>query len=270
MAKAHPLVLVIENEPSLLRYLRAILQSSGFLVQMAGTVPEGHELVGRLSPDLVLWDLDLDLDLDSDPAHDLLEGCRAPIIALSDRGREEDVVRALDAGVDDYLVKPFGARELVARIRVALRHSVLEAGTGAGPSVEVGPLQVDFVDREISRDGVPVPLTRREFALLAILIQHAGKVVTHEQLRYEILGAPARSDALLRAHIAHLRQKLEADPGKPSLILTRPGLGYCLGLGGVARATQGPSSLPRNGRPSPLTGPAVEPALESSWRPGEG
>jgi two-component system KDP operon response regulator KdpE len=222
MAKVCPHILVIEDEPPLRRYLRAILQSSNFLVTMAATVQEGQELVGRLGPDLVVLDLDLGL------ARDLRRWSRAPIIALSSQDREEDIVQALDAGADDYLVKPFGARVLVARIRVALRHSVLEAGT-SGPSIELGPLKVDFVDRQISRDGVPVPLTPREFALLAILIQHAGKVVTHAQLRYDILGATTRSDALLRAHIAHLRKKLEPDPAKPCLILTKPGLGYCLG-----------------------------------------
>ena len=223
MAKVSPLILVIEAEPSLRRYLRAILQSSDFMVKIAGTVQEGHELAGRLSPDLIVLDLDLGL------TQDLRGWSRSPIIALSDRDQEEEIVRALDAGADDYLTKPFGAGELVARIRVALRHSVLEAGTNSGPSVGVGPLKVDFVNREISMDGVAVHLTPHEFALLAILIKHAGKVVTREQLRYEILGATTRSDALLRAHIAHLRKKLEPNPAKPHIIITKPGLGYCLG-----------------------------------------
>jgi len=250
MAKVSPLILVIEAEPALRRYLRAILQSNDFLVKMAGTVQEGHELAGRLSPDLIV--LDLDLGLSQTLTQDLHGWSRSPVIALNDRDREEDIVGALDAGADDYLTKPFGASELMARIRVALKHSVLEAGTNSGPSVEVGPLKVDFVNRETSMDGVAVHLTPHEFALLAILIQHAGKVVTREQLRYEILGATTRSDALLRAHIAHLRKKLEFDPAKPHIIITKPGLGYCLGGFGLHRereimAAQSPgriSSLP--------------------------
>ena len=225
MAKVRPLILVIENEPYLRRYLRAILQSCNFRVNFAVTVQEGQELVGRLNPDLVVLDLDLDLGL----AQDLRRWSRAPIIALSDRNREEDIVRALDGGANDYLTKPFGASELVARIRVALRNSILDAGTGNDPTVEVGPLKVDFENREISMNGVAVHLTPHEFTLLAILVKHAGNVVTHEQLRYEILGDATRSDALLRAHIGHLRKKLEPDPAKPHILITKPGLGYCLG-----------------------------------------
>jgi two-component system KDP operon response regulator KdpE len=213
----------VEDEPSLRRYLRAILQSSGFLVHMAVTAQEGRELVDRISPDLVVLDLDLA------GAQGLGGWGRVPVIALSDRDLEEDIVQALDGGAEDYLTKPFGASELAARIRVALRHSMPEAGNGFAPSVEVGPLKVDFINRQISLNGVAVHLTPREFTLLAILVKHAGNVVTHEQLRYEILGAPTRSDALLRAHIAHLRKKLEPDPAKPHLFITKPGLGYCLG-----------------------------------------
>ena len=244
MAKAHPLVLVIENEPSLLRYLRAILQSNDFLVNIAVTVQEGHELMGRLSPDLIVLDLDLDLGL----AQDLRGWGRAPIIALSERDREEDIVRAFDAGADDFLAKPFGSRELVARIRAALRHSVLEVGNSSGPPVEVGPLKVDFVHHEISLEGVAVHLTPHEFALLAILVKHAGKVVTHEQLRYEILGAPTRSDSLLRAHVAHLRKKLEPDPANPKMLITKPGVGYCLGGFGWNREKGDPAFGPSTGQ----------------------
>jgi len=232
MTKGCPLILVIEEEASLRLYLRAILQASNYLVKEVATVQESSMMVGRVRPDLVVLDLDLSPSSLNGlaMARDLRGWSRVPIIVVSARDRVEDKVRALDAGADDYLTKPFSSGELVARIRVALRHSILEAETDTDAPVEIGPLKVDFFNREITLDGVDVHLTPNEFALLAVLAKHPGKVVTHKQLLYAISGAkpPTRPGLLLRTHLANLRKKLEPDPAKPHLLFTKSGFGYCL------------------------------------------
>ena len=229
MAKGRPLILVLEDEPGLRRYLRATLQAHGYRVEAAAM---GLEAVAMavLRPDLVLLDLDLSSQDGLDLARRLREWSRVPIIVLSDQDGEAHKVRALDQGADDFLAKPFGVAELLARIRVALRHSANAAINVPGSMVEIGPLRMDFINREITLAGVEVHLTPNEFALLAILAKHAGKVVTHQQLLAAILGPrpPTKPDTLLRVHLARLRKKLEPDPARPLLLVTKPGQGYRL------------------------------------------
>ena len=229
MTQEHPLILVIEDEPPLRRYLRATLQSYGYRVEEAATGQEGKDLVARLAPDVVLLDLGLP-DLDGlDLAQELRGWSTVPIIVVSARGKEEDKIRALDMGVDDYLTKPFGSGELLARVRVALRHSAAVAGTATEALAEIGPLRMDFASRQVTMDGVEVHLSPNEYALLAVLVRHAGKVLTHRQLLHEVWGGVASAQpTYLRVYMANLRKKLEADPARPRLLITEPGVGYRL------------------------------------------
>ena len=229
MTQDHPLILVIEDEPPLRRYLRATLQSFGYRVEEAATGLEGKGMVARLNPDVELLDLGLP-DMDGlDLAQELRGWSRVPIIVVSARGKEEDKIRALDVGADDYLTKPFASGELLARIRVALRHSAEVAGTVTEATAEIGPLKIDFASREITVDGVAVHLSPNEFALLAVLVKHAGKVLTHRQLLHEVWGGVASAQpTYLRVYMANLRKKLEPDPARPRLLLTEPGVGYRL------------------------------------------
>jgi two-component system KDP operon response regulator KdpE len=152
-----------------------------------------------------------------------------PIIIVSARGKEEDKIQALDLGADDYLTKPFGSGELLARIRVALRHSADSAGEPVEPVVEIGPLRMDFAAREVFLDGEPVHLSPNEYGLLSALVRHAGKVLTHKQLLEEVWGGVASAQpTYLRVYMASLRKKLEPDPARPRLLLTEPGVGYRL------------------------------------------
>jgi len=175
----------------------------------------------------------MDLGLPDGDGIDLTRRIRAwnqvPIIVLSARGREEDKVAALDLGADDYLTKPFGVDELLARIRVALRHASRPADGAVEPVFEAGDVRVDLVRREVTRAGTPVHLTPTEYKLLGLLIRHAGKVLTHRQLLKEVWGTNyADQSHYVRVYVAQLRQKLEADPARPRLILTEPGVGYRL------------------------------------------
>jgi two-component system, OmpR family, KDP operon response regulator KdpE len=229
MSPNNPLVLVIEDEQPLRRYLRTTLLSHGFRVEEAATAEEGRNLFRQLIPDVVL----LDLGLPDGDGLDLVREFRAanatPILVVSARGREEDKVVALDLGADDYLSKPFGSAELLARIRVALRHSAALSGAAIDPVAEVGPLRVDFSSREVTLEGQRVHLSPNEYALLAVLAQHAGKVLTHRQLLRDVWGGIAGAQPhYLRVYMASLRKKLESDPAHPRLLLTEPGVGYRL------------------------------------------
>ena len=231
MTGSHPLILIIEDEPPLRRYLRTTLQSFGYRVEEAATGEEGRNLMVALGPDVILLDLGLPDGDGLELARDFREWSRVPIIVVSARGQEEDKIRALDLGVDDYLTKPFGSGELLARIRVALRHAAEAAGSAPEPVVTVGPLRVAFAAREVTLEGVPVHLSPNEYALLAVLVRHAGKVLTHRQLLQEVWGgAPAAQSTYLRVYMAGLRKKLEADPARPRLLITEPGVGYRLKL----------------------------------------
>ncbi len=222
-----PLVLLVEDEAQMRRFLRAALTSHGYRLVEA---EKGSEVVGLATshnPELVLLDLGLP-DVDGfEVTRRLREFSQMPIIVLSARGREDDKVAALDAGADDYVTKPFGMNELLARIRVALRHR--QGLAKEEPVLELEGLRIDFARREVSREGEQIKLTPLEFKLLGYLARHAGKVLTHRQLLKEVWGPSHGDDThYLRVYMASLRKKLERDPAAPRYLLTEPGVGYRL------------------------------------------
>jgi two-component system KDP operon response regulator KdpE len=225
-AGGEPLVLVIEDDAQVRRFLRAALSSHGFRLLEAETVREGEQLATSHNPEVFLLDLGLPDGDGIELARRLREWTRAPIIVLSARGREEDKVNALDAGADDYLTKPFGVNELLARLRVALRHA--RAVPATEPVLEAGPLRVDLARREVTVDGREIRLTPTEFKLLSLLARHAGKVLTHRQILKEVWGPNATEAHWVRVHMAELRKKVEPDPARPRLLVTEPGVGYRL------------------------------------------
>ena len=222
-----PVVLLVEDEPQMRRFLRAALTSHGYRLVEAGTGQEAIALSTSHNPEVVLLDLGLP-DLDGlEVTRRLREFTKVPILVLSARGREDDKVAALDAGADDYVTKPFGTNELLARLRVALRHAQGEAK--AEPTFELGPLHIDYARREVTKAGAPVKLTPIEYRLLACLAKNVGKVLTHRQILKDVWG-PAHGDDThyLRVYMAQLRRKLEDDPSNPAFLLTEPGVGYRL------------------------------------------
>jgi two-component system, OmpR family, KDP operon response regulator KdpE len=220
-------VLVVEDDAQMSRFLRATLTGHELKVTLADGVESGATAAAQDPPDLILLDLGLPDGDGLDLVKRLREWTQAPIIVLSARGREDDKIAALDAGADDYLTKPFGVRELFARIRVALRH---RAGTtAADPILAAGPIRVDEARHEVTLDGAIVHLTPIEYRLLALLVRHAGKVLTHRFLLREIWGPNAVEHVhYLRVRMAALRAKLEPDPARPAWLLTEPGVGYRL------------------------------------------
>ncbi len=226
MTDAGPLVLVVEDEAQVLRFLRAALASRGYRLVEAGTIREAEQLATSHNPDVYLLDLGLPDGDGLDLVKSLRGWTRAPIIVLSARGREEDKVDALDAGADDYLTKPFGVNELLARLRVALRHA--QASPEQPVVLEAGPVRVDVARHEVTVDGREVRLTPTEFRLLALLARHAGKVLTHRQILREVWGPNATEAHYVRVHMAELRKKIEPDPARPRVIVTEPGVGYRL------------------------------------------
>ncbi len=224
---AHPpLLLVVDDEPQLLRFLRASLPHQGYRLIEATTGEQGLREAATRSPDAVLLDLGLP-DLDGvEVTRRLREWSRVPVIVLSARGQESDKIEALDAGADDYLTKPFGIGELLARLRVALRHAAGASAPGS-PVFESGDLRVDLGTRRVFSRGEEVRLTRTEYKLLALLVQHAGKVLTHRQLLKDVWGPGAVGEShYLRVYMAQLRHKLEADPARPRHLVTEIGVGY--------------------------------------------
>jgi two-component system KDP operon response regulator KdpE len=224
-----PIVVLIEDEPQIRRFLRATLSGQGYRLFEAATGADGIVEVGSRQPDVVIIDLGLP-DMDGVTViRRLREWTAVPIIVLSARGQERDKVTALDAGADDYVSKPFSASELLARIRVALRHTAGASHEGDEAAFKVGDLQVERLLRHDSLDGTEVRLTPTEYKLLTTLIRHAGKVVTHQQLLREVWG-PAHTDQAhyVRIYMAHLRHKLETEPARPRYLLTEPGVGYRL------------------------------------------
>jgi two-component system KDP operon response regulator KdpE len=222
-----PLILLIEDEPQMRRFLRAALGGHDYRLVEAATAKEGLAHAAGRNPDVILLDLGLP-DADGlEVTRQLREWSRTPIIVLSARGREQDKVAALDLGADDYLTKPFGVEELLARIRVALRHASLGPGDVPEPVFEVGELKVDLTQRQVFRAGQEIHLTPTEYKLLATLVRHVGKLLTHRQLLQEVWGSNfVTQNHYLRIYMMQLRQKIEPDPARPRLLLTEPGVGY--------------------------------------------
>ena len=224
-----PIVVLIEDELQIRRFLRATLAGQGYRLFEATTGADGLIEVASRQPDVVIVDLGLP-DMDGlDVIRRLREWTAVPVIVLSARGQERDKVTALDAGADDYVSKPFGAGELLARIRVALRHTAGASHEGEEAAFKVGDLEVDQLRRHVTLRGAEVKLTPIEYKLLTTLVRHAGKVVTHQQLLREVWG-PSHDDQAhyVRVYMAHLRHKLESEPARPRYLLTEPGVGYRL------------------------------------------
>jgi two-component system KDP operon response regulator KdpE len=229
MSAAESVVLVVEDEVPMRRFLRAALSARGFRVAEAGTAREGMAAITAQRPDLVLLDLGLP-DADGiDVTRGVREWSTVPIIVLSARGRESDKVAALDAGADDYLTKPFGVDELLARMRVALRRVAREATGSSVTVLEAGPLRIDLERREVTCGERLVRPTPLEYRLLVCLARHPGRVLTHGQLVKEVWnGASGVVAHHVRVHMAELRKKIEDDPARPKLLITEPGVGYRL------------------------------------------
>ena len=221
----HKHILVVDDEPQITRVLRTSLSSHGYDIRVANDGETALEIMKDWSPDLVITDLAM-------PNMDGLELCRRlrtktqiPIIVLSVRGEERTKVKALDAGADDYVTKPFGMEELLARIRAALRHQL--QAQGERPIFKLGDLSVDLVRRIVRIGGEDVKLSPKEYELLRLLIQHAGKVLTHKFLLKE-LWSTSIDPQYLRVYVRQLRNKIEPNPARPQYILTETGIGYRL------------------------------------------
>jgi two-component system KDP operon response regulator KdpE len=222
-------ILVIEDEPQLQKLLGASLTSEGYRTLEAVTGKEGIALARTHNPDLVLLDLGLPDTDGMDVTRAFRDFSTKPIIVISARGQEEDKVRALDFGADDYLTKPFGTSELLARIRVALRHASRSKEESTEPVLKIGELEIDLDRRRVLSAGQEVHLTPNEYKLFAYLMKHAGKVLTHRQLLKEVWGAAYASQThYLRVYMVQLRHKLEHDPARPRYLVTEPGVGYRL------------------------------------------
>jgi two-component system KDP operon response regulator KdpE len=222
-----PLLLIIEDEAQMRRFLRVSLDNAGYQLVEAETGEDGLVQAAARNPDVILLDLGLPDRDGLEITARLREWTRTPIVVISARGQEEDKIKALDAGADDYLTKPFGVGELLARLRVALRHA---SKTESGASVfSTGDLEIDLVKRRVLRGGAEVHLTPIEYRLLAKLVENAGKVMTHRQLLREVWGPGyVEQTQYLRVYMGQLRHKLEAEPGRPRYLVTEPGIGYRL------------------------------------------
>lgn len=222
------IVLVIDDEAQIRRLLRVSLERNGYQVVEAATGEEGIDQAIAHQPDLVLLDLGLPDMEGSMVLQRIREWSQVPILVVSVRGREEDKIKALDCGANDYITKPFGTGELLARLRVVQRYSQQSPNRTLFSS---GDLQVDLSTRTVKVRGRTIRLTATEYSLLLFFVQHAGKVLTHGQLLREIWGSlEEQKTGPLRVYMGYLREKLEADPAKPRLFLTEPGVGYRLAL----------------------------------------
>lgn len=223
------LILVIEDDPQMRRFLRATLTSSGYDYLEAATAQEGVKQASLRHPDLIILDLGLP-DMDGlEVTRRLREWTNTPIVVLSARDRENDKIIALDAGADDYLTKPFGTGELLARMRVALRHAILAMQGSDDPVFTTGSLRVDLAHRQVFVNDEEVHLTPIEYKLLSMLVQHAGKVVTQRQLLHDVWGPSYVTEShYLRVYMTQLRHKLETDPARPRYLITEAGVGYRL------------------------------------------
>jgi two-component system KDP operon response regulator KdpE len=217
-------VLIVEDELPMRRFLRATLASHGYQPLEAATAGEGLSMATQYNPEIVLLDLGLPDRDGLTLTQELRAWSQAPIIVLSARGREGDKVDALDRGADDYLTKPFGVNELLARLRVALRHAHRRPND---ERLSVGELSIDLARHEVAVRGARVHLTPIEYRLLVTLAKNAGRVLTHRQILQEVWGPGSASQShYLRVYMTHLRRKIEADPARPHYLLNEPGVGY--------------------------------------------
>lgn len=226
MSEPNPRVLVVDDEPAIRRFLRTVLSAHGYVVFEAKTGQEALSQVLAERPEVVVLDLGLP-DMDGVEVTRLLrEWTPLPIIVLSVRNREQDKIAALDAGADDYLTKPFGSGEMLARLRAALRRA---AKHGGEPIFETDGLKIDFTKRRVTRDDQEIQLTPTEYGLVRALANDAGKVLTHHQLLRAVWGVGYDDEMhMLRVNISNLRKKIEPDPTRPRYLITEPGVGYRL------------------------------------------
>lgn len=225
MSEAASTILVIDDDRQIRRLLRMAFELEGFVVRDAANATDGIHAATIKPPDLIILDLRLP-DMDGGSVLERLRSwSKLPVIILSVRSNEEEKVRLLDLGADDYVVKPFGMAELVARVRMALRRRSLASADDT--VVTCGPLQIDLARRSVALEGEPLTLTPKEFKVLHVLARHSGKVVTHQHLLSEIWGPEHAHDAhYLRMFIRKLRRKVEHDPSRPAILLTELGVGY--------------------------------------------
>jgi len=221
-------ILVIEDEPQIRKFLRISLETNGYVPIEADTAAKGIRLAASDPADAIILDLGLPDQDGLEVLRQVREWSNVPVIVLSARGREADKVAALDAGADDYLTKPFSVGELLARIRVALRHAASSAPSSE-PVFRVGELVVDLVRRQVKLGDDDIHLTPNEYRLLAVLVKNAGKVVTHRQLLKEVWGPDSvQENQYLRVYLGQLRRKIERDPARPRYLITEAGVGYRL------------------------------------------
>ena len=227
MTKNTGTVLLVEDERQMRRFLRLTLQSEGYAVIEAETAAEGLSQAATRNPDIILLDLGLP-DMDGlEVIAKLREWTALPVIVISARDQEGDKIKALDNGADDYLTKPFGAGELLARIRVALRHGALKSTEPGEAIFTVEDLKIDFLKRQVYRGNRELHLTPIEYRLLTVLVGNAGRVMTHRQLLKEVWGPPyIEQTHYLRVFMNQLRKKIEADSTRPRFLLNEPGIGY--------------------------------------------
>jgi two-component system, OmpR family, KDP operon response regulator KdpE len=219
-------ILVVDDEPEIVRGLKIVLRGAGYSVDAASTKAEALASVAIRPPEALVLDLVLPDGNGVAVCKEIRRWSRLPILVLSAVGDEREKVRALDAGADDYVTKPFGTDELLARLRAVLRRS---PDAGHLDEIEIGELTIDLEDRRVVRDGEEVHLTPIEFDLLRVLVQHPGRLVTQRQLLQEVWGPQYIEEShYLRVHIAHIRAKIERDPSRPRYLITEPGVGYRL------------------------------------------
>ncbi len=225
-----PHILIVDDEPKLVRLVREVLTSTGFVVSSTGRGASAIEMVALGQPDLVLLDIVLADKTDGyEVTRRVREFSDVPIIMLTAKARESDLLRGFDAGADDYLTKPFSSQELLARVRAVLKRARRDPGTATRSEILCGDLRIDLARRRVTLSEREIRLTPTEFSLLRELAEHSNQVMLHEQLLMAVWGAEYRDDVdYLRAYIRYLRQKIEPDPANPRLIVTSPGVGYML------------------------------------------
>ena len=221
-----PRVLVVDDEPQIVRGLKIILRDAGYAVEAAETKSQALAALGSRPPEALVLDLKLPDGEGIEVCQEVRRFSRLPILVLSAVGDEREKIRALDAGADDYVTKPFSSGELLARLRAVMRRSV---EPGGGSQIQIGELVIDVLDRKVTRSGEEIRLTPIEFDLVRVLAQQHGRLVTHRQLLQEVWGPEYGHEThYLRVHVAHIRAKLEPDASRPRYLITEPGVGYRL------------------------------------------